>query len=91
MIDDSRARSIFRKVALVLLFTLLLIYLTDLIFGLFSLRGIKAGTFESTNAYERIFYRSTWAGIIYLLARVWYGFAFCPRSRSCWPAQFARR
>jgi hypothetical protein len=66
MIDDSRARNIFRKVALVLLSTLLLVYLTDLVFGLLSLKGVEAGTLGSADAYEKIYYRSTWAGIIFV-------------------------
>jgi hypothetical protein len=65
MIDESRARNIFRNIALALLFTLLLIFLTDLIFGLFSLKRFKAGTFEIADAYERISYRATWGGIIF--------------------------
>jgi hypothetical protein len=72
MLDDSRARNIFRKVALVLLFTLLLVFLTDLIFGLLSLKGVEAGTLGSADAYEKIYYRSTWAGIIFVCASlVW--------------------
>jgi len=66
MIDDSRARNIFRNAALVLLVTLLLIFLTDLIFGLLSLKGGEAATLESANAYEKIYYRSTWAAIIFV-------------------------
>jgi hypothetical protein len=66
MPDDSRARNIFRNVALVLLFTLLLVFLTDLLFGLWSLKGVEAGALESANAYEKIYYRSTWAAIIFV-------------------------
>ena len=43
MVDDSRARSIFWNVALVLLFIILLVCLTDLTFGLMSLKRVEAG------------------------------------------------
>ena len=66
MVDDSRARSFFWNVAFVLLFTLLLVCLTDLIFGLLSLKRFAAGTLENANAYERIYYRVTWAAIIFV-------------------------
>jgi lysophospholipase L1-like esterase len=61
MADRKRARQLFWNVALVFFAIVLVIFLVDLTFGLVALRGHGTGTLDSAAAYEKVYYRATWA------------------------------
>jgi hypothetical protein len=65
MVDDNRARRVFWNVAFVFFALLLVVFLVDLIFGLVALKRFDTDTLDGAGAYEKVYYRATWASVLF--------------------------
>jgi hypothetical protein len=66
MVDDSRARRIFWNTALFLFALILIVLLGDVLFRLLALKPPEIGTLDGAIAYEKIYYRATWAVVVFV-------------------------
>ena len=66
MVDDSRVRRIFWNSALFLFSLILVVLLGDVLLRLLALKPLEIGTLDGAIAYEKIYYRATWAAVVFV-------------------------